>query len=90
MVGLDNAGKTTLLANLSGEPTEDITPTVGFSSTTMDIGRSTVTFYDLGGGPKIRDIWKNYYAKVGGRGVACLFICPLLFIRLGLQSCSQD
>ncbi len=66
LVGLDSAGKSTLLANLNGESMDDVTPTVGFSSTTLDVGRCTVTFYDLGGGAKIRDIWKNYYAKVGG------------------------
>ncbi len=68
VIGLDDSGKSTLLANLNGESSEGITPTVGFSSTTMDIGRCTVTFYDLGGGVKIRDIWKNYYAKVRGEG----------------------
>ena len=46
------------------ETTKDITPTIGFSSTKLNIDNTAVTFYDVGGGPRIRGIWKNYYSEV--------------------------
>jgi len=66
MVGLDNAGKTTTIADLKGDTTDDITPTVGFQNSSFTLSRFNVTLFDLGGGAKIRDIWKNYYAEVYG------------------------
>ena len=88
LLGLDSAGKSTLLANMNGgminscccekkpslfnvsikslnaESTDGITPTIGFASSNLDIGKFEVTMYDLGGGPRIRGIWKNYYPEV--------------------------
>lgn len=46
------------------EPTDRVAPTIGFSSSSLDIGRFSVKVYDIGGGAGIRDIWKNYYAEV--------------------------
>ncbi|XP_055946284.1 ADP-ribosylation factor-like protein 13B [Argiope bruennichi] len=66
MIGLDNAGKTCTVKHLLGEPTADAVPTIGFSSISLKHGKYTVTIYDLGGGPKIRGIWKKYYALVHG------------------------
>ncbi|GBN11418.1 ADP-ribosylation factor-like protein 13B [Araneus ventricosus] len=66
MIGLDNAGKTCTVKHLLGEPTADAVPTIGFSSISLKHGKYGVTIYDLGGGPKIRGIWKKYYALVHG------------------------
>ncbi|EDO44675.1 predicted protein [Nematostella vectensis] len=66
MVGLDNAGKTSTVADLKGEALDGITPTVGFLSSNFNMYRFNVTVYDLGGGAKIRGIWKDYYAEVFG------------------------
>lgn len=41
-------------------------PTVGFSSISLKHGKYNITIYDLGGGPKIRGIWKKYFALVHG------------------------
>lgn len=46
------------------EPPEGITPTIGFANAEFTINRNRVTVYDLGGGVRIRDVWKNYYAEV--------------------------
>lgn len=48
------------------EPTSEAVPTVGFSSVSLKHGKYNVTIYDLGGGPKIRGIWKKYFALVHG------------------------
>ncbi|XP_069745552.1 ADP-ribosylation factor-like protein 13B isoform X2 [Narcine bancroftii] len=66
MVGLDNAGKTAALKGIQGESPEDVAPTVGFSRIDLKQETFEVTIYDLGGGKKIRDIWKNYYAESFG------------------------
>lgn len=42
-------------------------PTVGFSNIDMkQFNKFRVQIYDLGGGAKIRGIWKNYFALVHG------------------------
>ncbi len=46
------------------DSTEDITPTIGFSSTKLNQSGCAVTLYDVGGGPRIRGIWKNYFSEV--------------------------
>ncbi|XP_023233516.1 ADP-ribosylation factor-like protein 13B, partial [Centruroides sculpturatus] len=48
------------------ESTEDVVPTVGFSSVQVKHNQFDITIFDLGGGHKIRGIWKNYYASVYG------------------------
>ena len=69
---------------LSLESTEGITPTVGFLNSSFSLYRFHVTLFDLGGGSRIRSIWKNYYAE------ACLepFCCILNFMWHGLVNTS--
>ncbi|XP_067848929.1 ADP-ribosylation factor-like protein 13B isoform X2 [Heptranchias perlo] len=66
MVGLDNAGKTATVKGIQGESPEDIAPTVGFSKIDLKQDKFEVTIFDLGGGKRIRGIWKNYYAESFG------------------------
>uniref|UniRef100_H0WJB1 ARF like GTPase 13B n=1 Tax=Otolemur garnettii TaxID=30611 RepID=H0WJB1_OTOGA len=66
MVGLDNAGKTATAKGIQGECPEDVAPTVGFSKIDLRQGKFEVTIFDLGGGKRIRGIWKNYYAESYG------------------------
>ncbi|XP_063080852.1 ADP-ribosylation factor-like protein 13B isoform X3 [Cavia porcellus] len=66
MVGLDNAGKTATAKGIKGEHPEDVAPTVGFSKIDLKQGKFEVTIFDLGGGKRIRGIWKNYYAESYG------------------------
>ncbi|XP_044522864.1 ADP-ribosylation factor-like protein 13B isoform X1 [Gracilinanus agilis] len=66
MVGLDNAGKTATAKGMQGECPEDVAPTVGFSKIDLKQGKFEVTIFDLGGGKRIRGIWKNYYAESYG------------------------
>ncbi|KAL7716259.1 ADP ribosylation factor family GTPase [Entamoeba marina] len=61
MVGLDNAGKTTILYNLKfGEPVTTI-PTIGMNHETIRIKNVTFSVLDLGGQSKIRPLWRHYY-----------------------------
>ncbi|XP_010885085.3 ADP-ribosylation factor-like protein 13B isoform X2 [Esox lucius] len=66
MVGLDNAGKTATVRGIQGENPEDVAPTVGFSKVDLKQGKFEVTIFDLGGGKRIRGIWKNYYSESFG------------------------
>jgi len=66
IIGLDDAGKTTTIACLQGEPPDGITPTVGFANAKMTIGKWNITIYDLGGGSGVRSVWQKYYAEVYG------------------------
>ncbi|XP_041935993.1 ADP-ribosylation factor-like protein 13B isoform X2 [Alosa sapidissima] len=66
MVGLDNAGKTATVRGIKGESPEDVAPTVGFSKVDLKQGKFEVTIFDLGGGKRIRGIWKNYYSESYG------------------------
>jgi GTPase SAR1 family protein len=41
-------------------------PTWGFASEIVEQGRTKVTYFDLGGGARIRGIWPRYFAEVYG------------------------
>jgi ADP-ribosylation factor-like protein 13B len=83
LIGLDNAGKTTLLSSIQGgkiiivaiidtknqETKTNVTPTIGFNREQIKHGRYDITYFDLGGNEKFRGIWTRYFAAV-----------PLLFI----------
>ncbi|KAG2496914.1 hypothetical protein HYH03_004920 [Edaphochlamys debaryana] len=66
LLGLDNAGKTTLLNALKGEVEADTTPTFGFNTSTLQDGKYTIEVFDLGGGKSIRSVWSRYLAEVHG------------------------
>ncbi|XP_022621307.1 ADP-ribosylation factor-like protein 13B isoform X1 [Seriola dumerili] len=66
MVGLDNAGKTATVRGIQGDNPLDVAPTVGFSKVDLKQGKFEVTIFDLGGGKRIRGIWKNYYSESHG------------------------
>merc|ERR1719334_1678812 len=61
MVGLDAAGKTTILYKLKlGEVVQTI-PTIGFNVETMQYKKVNFTLWDVGGQTKIRPLWRHYY-----------------------------
>ena len=66
VVGLDEAGKTAAVRGLQGESPRDAAPTSGFSRLSLRQGDFDVTLFDLGGGARIRGIWKNYYSESHG------------------------
>mmetsp|Transcript_40111 Transcript_40111/g.65795 ORF Transcript_40111/g.65795 Transcript_40111/m.65795 type:complete len:186 (-) Transcript_40111:752-1309(-) len=61
MIGLDAAGKTTILYKLKlGEVVQTI-PTIGFNVETVEYKNLSFTVFDVGGQDKIRPLWKHYY-----------------------------
>ena len=66
MVGLDAAGKTTILYQLKmGENVKTI-PTIGFNVETLDYKGLNFTVWDVGGQDKIRVLWRHYYQNTDG------------------------
>lgn len=66
MVGLDAAGKTTILYKLKlGEIVTTI-PTIGFNVETVEYKNISFTVWDVGGQDKIRPLWRYYYQNTQG------------------------
>ncbi|ROV94473.1 hypothetical protein VSDG_05928 [Cytospora chrysosperma] len=60
MLGLDNAGKTTIVKKIMGEDVNTVSPTLGFIIKTIDYeGR----IGDVGGQKTLRSYWRNYFEK---------------------------
>ena len=66
MVGLDGAGKTTVLYKLKlGEVITTI-PTIGFNVETVQYKNISFTVWDVGGQDRIRSLWRHYYRNTEG------------------------
>ncbi|KAF0046852.1 hypothetical protein F2P81_000485 [Scophthalmus maximus] len=66
MVGLDAAGKTTILYKLKlGEIVTTI-PTIGFNVETVEHKNINFTVWDVGGQDKIRPLWRHYFQNTQG------------------------
>lgn len=66
MVGLDGAGKTTVLYKLKlGEVVTTI-PTIGFNVETVEYKNISFTVWDVGGQNKIRPLWRHYFRNTQG------------------------
>jgi small GTP-binding protein len=65
-VGLDAAGKTTILYKLKlGEIVTTI-PTIGFNVETVEYKNINFTVWDVGGQDKIRPLWRHYFLNTQG------------------------
>jgi ADP-ribosylation factor related protein 1 len=70
ILGIDKAGKTTLLEKLKtlysdveGLPPDRIVPTVGLNIGRVEAHKSKLIFWDLGGQLGLRTIWEKYYEE---------------------------
>lgn len=70
ILGLDNAGKTTLLERLKADygepgtrvvPNDRIAPTVGQNVGHVKIANTWIKLWDLGGQESLRSLWDSYY-----------------------------
>ena len=85
VVGLDNAGKTTILRSLSDENIDTIMPTQGFNVKKLSAGRLTFNVWDLGGQKAIREHWKNYYNNLD-----CIIFVIDSSDRSRMEECSNE
>lgn len=61
VLGIDGAGKTSILMRMKlGEMTHTM-PTIGFNVETVTFNNVQITAWDIGGQQKIRQLWKHYF-----------------------------
>ncbi|KAJ5361718.1 Small GTPase superfamily ARF/SAR type [Penicillium brevicompactum] len=63
MLGLDNAGKTTIVKRIMNEDVTTVSPTLGFIIKTIDFMGYKLNIWDVGGQKTLRSYWKNYFEK---------------------------
>jgi ADP-ribosylation factor-like protein 15 len=77
-IGLENAGKSSVLASLSEDDLHKIEPTIGFSIKAILFDDCILEVKELGGGDKVRPYWDRYYQVFQG----IIFVID--------SSCSED
>jgi len=66
MLGLDAAGKTTILYKLKLNQDVTTIPTVGFNVETVTYKNIKFSVWDVGGQDKIRPLWRHYFSGTQG------------------------
>lgn len=66
ILGLDNAGKTTIVKSLLGEDISTVSPTLGFNIKTLSFGAFRLDLWDVGGQVSLRSYWRNYFESTDG------------------------
>eukprot|EP00735_Rhodelphis_limneticus_P006977 TRINITY_DN19454_c0_g1::TRINITY_DN19454_c0_g1_i1::g.17175::m.17175 TRINITY_DN19454_c0_g1::TRINITY_DN19454_c0_g1_i1::g.17175 ORF type:complete len:193 (-),score=42.08,sp/A8ISN6/ARL3_CHLRE/60.11/4e-77,Arf/PF00025.16/8.1e-63,SRPRB/PF09439.5/1.5e-13,G-alpha/PF00503.15/0.0046,G-alpha/PF00503.15/7.6e-07,Gtr1_RagA/PF04670.7/3.2e-11,MMR_HSR1/PF01926.18/9.4e-10,Miro/PF08477.8/3.7e-09,Ras/PF00071.17/6.9e-09,AAA_18/PF13238.1/0.00049,AAA_18/PF13238.1/2e+03,AAA_17/PF13207.1/0.0023,GTP_EFTU/PF00009.22/34,GTP_ len=61
LLGLDNAGKTTILKALAEEEISHVMPTQGFNIKSIHKDGFKLNVWDIGGQKSIRPYWRNYF-----------------------------
>lgn len=63
VLGLDNAGKTSILRQLSDEDITHVTPTQGFVIKKLITGGIKLNVWDMGGQRAVRYYWRQYFKE---------------------------
>ena len=66
MIGLDAAGKTSILYQMKMAELVKTIPTIGFNVEQLDYKGLRFTIWEVGGQDKIRILWKHYYQNSDG------------------------
>ncbi|XP_069667586.1 ADP-ribosylation factor-like protein 13A isoform X2 [Haliaeetus albicilla] len=66
VVGLDNAGKTSIIMDIERALAGEVLPAVQPGQTCLRVDRFEVTLVDLPGGQRSRSAWRNHYSAAHG------------------------
>lgn len=80
LLGLDNAGKTTIVKKILQEDIQEVSPTMGFQISTVLYKGFNLNIWDIGGQTSLRTFWGNYFEKTN---VVVWVIDALALNRLG-------
>ncbi|CAJ0577841.1 unnamed protein product, partial [Mesorhabditis spiculigera] len=85
ILGLDNAGKTTIMKKFLGKDTNEIAPTFGFNIETVKFKDCNLNLWDVGGQTSFRSYWKNYFEQTD----ALVWVVDSMD-RERLEQCAQE
>ncbi|KAG7121296.1 ADP-ribosylation factor-like protein 2 like [Verticillium longisporum] len=85
MLGLDNAGKTTIVKKIMGEDVNTVSPTLGFIIKTIDYDGYKLNIWDVGGQKTLRSYWRNYFEKTD----ALIWVVDATD-RLRIEDCREE
>ncbi|MCJ1454209.1 ADP-ribosylation factor-like protein 2 [Mycoblastus sanguinarius] len=85
MLGLDNAGKTTIVKRIMNEDVNTVSPTLGFIIKTIEYEGYRLNVWDVGGQKTLRSYWKNYFEKTD----ALIWVVDATD-RLRIDDCRQE
>lgn len=66
ILGLDRAGKTTILEKIQGKMDGEPVPTIGYNHQKVRMRNVSLDAWDLSGQERMRKIWKHYFVDTGG------------------------
>lgn len=66
ILGLDKAGKTTILEKIQGKMDGEPVPTIGYNHQKVKMRNVSLDTWDLSGQERMRKIWKHYFVDTGG------------------------
>ena len=64
MLGLDAAGKTTILYKLKLNQSVTTIPTIGFNVETVQYKNVKFSVWDVGGQDKLQSLWRHYHTSM--------------------------
>ncbi|KAB8297253.1 hypothetical protein EYC80_002620 [Monilinia laxa] len=85
MLGLDNAGKTTIVKKIMGEDVNTVSPTLGFIIKTIEHDGYKLNIWDVGGQKTLRSYWRNYFEKTD----ALIWVVDATD-RLRIEDCREE
>ncbi|KAK2809325.1 hypothetical protein FQN50_003967 [Emmonsiellopsis sp. PD_5] len=85
MLGLDNAGKTTIVKRIMDEDVTTVSPTLGFIIKSIDFQGYKLNIWDVGGQKTLRSYWRNYFEKTD----ALIWVVDATD-RLRIEDCREE
>ena len=66
MIGLDSAGKTTILYKMKLQELVSSAPTIGYNLEEIQVKNVKIKVWDLSGQERMRSVWRHYYESING------------------------